>query len=301
MEQIKADILRRAIAEAARQIIGEARSVTFNGRVYPNFGWCVIFVGSSASGKGAVLRKNLQIDGKVVNVDHFKKAYAKMRGIPYDSSDPESTNLIHAGVKNAGWKQKVTDNLLDPETHDARRLPNVIFDMTGRDPNNTVVDVAAQAKEAGYKVVLVWVIANRSETLLRNLQRPRRVPDRILHRTYNSLAAEMPPFLKGRYAGMYLDDAWFIFNSTEGIAQPDLTGEEAKHIAVRLDKAGESGFKFPVGVEQRLQRYLGRMEANPDRPETFLSSDEISSKYGTRRDDGSYRIDRQAVPDFYRR
>ena len=292
-------IVREAIAEAASLIIQENRVVTFNGTTYPNFGWTVILAGGASSGKGLVRRSLLPIDGKVVNVDDFKKHFARMRGLDYDPSNPEHTNLVHTGVRNAGWKEKVTDNLLNPETHSPDRLPNLIFDMTGRNPNNTVVDVAAQAKEAGYNVVLVWVIANRHEALLRNLQRDRRVPDKILHTAHNSLATEMPPFLKGKFAGRYLDDAWLVFNSTESIARSDLEGSEKKTAAVRLDRSG-TGFIIPPDVEARLLRYLGRNEANPSNPETYLSSHEIASRYGTPNSHGGYNIDRTAAKDFYR-
>ena len=277
----------------------ENRVVTFNGTTYPNFGWCVIFAGAGASGKGFVRRNLLPIDGKVINVDDFKPYFAKMRGIDYDPTNPEHTNFVHAGVKNARWKEKVTANVLDPNTHSPERLPNLIFDMTGRDPNNTVVDVAADAREAGYKVMLVWVIANRHEALLRNLQRDRRVPDKVLHTAHNSLATEMPQFLKGDYAGRYLDDAWLVFNSTEGIERSDLEGNEKKTAAVRLERSGNS-FVFPSDVEARLQRYLVQVETSPSNPETYLSSDEIAGRYGTPNSHGGYTIDRKATPNFYR-
>ena len=293
-------ILREAVAKAASLIVSENRAVTFNGRTYPRFGWTVILAGGGGSGKGFQLNRTIPIDGKVINVDDYKAFFARMRGIDMDAADPEQMNMIHMGVKRAGWKQKATDNILSPETHSPDRLPNVIFDMTGRDPSNTVVDVAAQAKDSGYQVMLIWIVANRSEALLRNLQRPRHVPDRVLHQAHNSLHDDMPPFLRSRYAGMYLDDAWVIYGSLPDISASDITGEDAKHIAVRLNRKGE-GFDVPADVERRIYGIMGRNEANPLEPETYLTSTEIADRYGTPIGNGRYRIDRTKVKDFYRR
>ena len=57
-------------------LLDENKVIAFSGdKVYPRFGWCVILSGGTGSGKGFVINKQLPIDGKVMNVDHYNKLY----------------------------------------------------------------------------------------------------------------------------------------------------------------------------------------------------------------------------------
>lgn len=316
--------LDEIITECINEIVDENRVVTFGNATYPNFGWCVVLAGGGGSGKGFVASRLLPINAKTINVDDFKKMYVKLRqgkidGEDYDSKNPQHVSNVHMAVKKLGWKDKIMRNTMSPETHSPDKLPNVVFDMTGDKPNISVAKIAMYAKQMGYNTMLVWVVANRHEALLRNLQRPRRVGDEIMHQKHNALATQMPPFLQSSESVSYLDDAWIVFNSTEGIKQSDLTGDEAKTAAVRLQRT-ESGFVIDNETQARLSRYLGRMETDPANPKVYMSSDEIAAKYGTKtkktdikpnfndfsnpksREREAFTIDRSKVPDnFYRK
>ena len=284
MLQISDNYINEIVSKQLKKILSENRVVTFNGKTYPNNGWCVILSGGSGSGKGFVLSTLLPINGKIINVDTYKKYFVKMRngiihGEKYDPKNTEHVSYVHNKVRDGMWKDKMLDNLMNPQTHSKNNLPNIIVDMTGRDPQYTVIEIVEQAKSVGYNTMLVWVVSNRHESIIRNLQRERRVSDVILHKIHNSLLRDMPPFLDSAYATYYLDDAWIVFGSTEDIRKPDFDDEEKKKAVVRLTKTN-SGFKMDEETKDRLYRYLGKLEKNPYEPTTYVRSDNILQKYG---------------------
>lgn len=274
--------------------ITENRMVTLNGKSYPNFGWCIIFGGSGGSGKGHIIKNILMASGKVINVDHWKTYYAKMNGMNYDSHNAKQVSYIHDKISKRNWKKKVMSNIMNPQTHDKDRLPNIIIDMTAKSPYNDVFDIAEDAQELGYNTAFVWAVATRHESIIRNIERTRRIPDSVLHNAYNEIMINVPNFLQSNYAGECLDDAWIVFSSSLDIHKSDLDGDEKKTAAVRLQR-GEKGFIIDKPTMDRLIEYLGEKEMNPDNPSTFLSSDEVISKYGTKTKDGEYKIDREKL------
>ena len=276
-------------------VVQENKIVTFGNRTYPNFGWCVFLAGSGGCGKGYALNTQIPISGKTINVDNWKEFYAKLQGVKYHPSDPEQVAWAHQGVAQKKWKQKYTANMLNPDYHtEKQRLPNIIFDMTAKNPYYDVLDIAEEAQNVGYKTMLVWVIATRSEALIRNLARDRHIPDYVLHDAYNSLMDNMPRFLQGSYATECLDDAWLIFSSAPDMSKGDLEGDEKKTAAVQLQR-GSKGFIIDKNTMQRLVQYLGEKETNIDNPQTFLSSKEVIDKYGIPNDKGGYDIDRTKI------
>lgn len=299
--------LKRLVNETVKEFLSEKRLITFDNRVYPKFGWCVILAGGGGSGKGYINSHNLPIDGNVINVDDFKKLYARLKKVEYNSHNPEDVARLHKMVSQADIKGMYTDNIFNPEAHNTERLPNVIFDMTGRDPEHNVTYIARYAKEMGYKTCVVWAVANRHEALLRNLRRSRTVPDNIIHSIHNNLATNMPPFLESQLAVDYLDDAWIIFSSADNLTQSDLSGDSAKDMAVHLDKSS-NGFIISNDTFARINKYVGKLEKNPLHPETYLSSKEIVDKYGTPQIDkngnqNGYEFDRSQFnkdSNFYR-
>lgn len=279
-------IVKESVRRIVESIIDENRVITFDGKTYPNFGWCVVLSGHGGSGKGFALEKSIPIDGKIINVDHFKKMWVKMNGglapngEPYDEGNPKHVSDVHYKVRELGWKKKTISNIEKEEAHNPEMLPNIIFDMTGVHPAESMKDTAKKAKELGYNTILIWVIANRSEALLRNSNRSRHVGDIFLHQHANSLVEEMPEFLKSNLATEYFDDAWLLFNSTETVKRSDLEGDERKTAAVKLERTN-SGFIIDNETEERMKRYFGKMERNPINPQDYLTSQEIADKYGT--------------------
>ena len=56
--------------------INENKTVTFNGKTNPKYGWAVIMAGGAGVGKSTVIRNQLPINGKLVSSDYFKELYA---------------------------------------------------------------------------------------------------------------------------------------------------------------------------------------------------------------------------------
>lgn len=288
-------LLNECVARLKEEgMVTENRLVTFGNTTYPKYGWCVFLGGGGGSGKGHAIKTIIPIHGKIINVDNWKKKYAAMNGIDYNPKDPEQVSQIHQAISQKGWKKKYTNNVFNPLAHNREFLPNVIFDITAKNPYHDVLGLAEEAQDLGYKTMLIWVVATRHEAIIRNLGRERRIPDRVLHSAYNELMSNMPKFLQGSYAGECLDDAWIIFSSAPNIDRSNLEGDEKKTAAVQL-KRGEKGFIIDNETMQRLINYLGERESNPDNPTTFLNSQEVIDKYGIPKYDGTYNIDRNKL------
>lgn len=101
----------------------ENRVVTFGRKTYPQFGWCVFLSGGSGVGKGYTLNNLIPINGKVINVDHWKKTFAKMNNIDYDSHDTEQVSQLHKAVADKGYKEKYINNLFNPQAHNSKDRP----------------------------------------------------------------------------------------------------------------------------------------------------------------------------------
>ena len=284
--RLNENILKRIIDESIRRVINENRVVVFNGITYPKNGWCIILSGGSGSGKGYVLARQLPIDGKVIDVDKYKEYFVKMNGgyingEKFDWSNEDHVSFAHFAVKNKHWKDKAKKNFFLSQSNNKERLQNIIFDITGSEPNKDVTKIALEAKGCGYNTMLVWVVSNRSEAIIRNLERKRTVKNVILHGLHNDIMLKMPPYLKSAQSTECIDDAWIIFSSTEDIRRPKLSDEEQKNAAIRL-KRTNSGFQIDEQTMEKLVRYFGEVEANPLEPETYMANNDVLGKFAER-------------------
>lgn len=283
------EIIKNTIKESLQD---EDRVVKFNNRTYPKFGQAVIMVGGSGSGKSFCIESGIiPMDAKVFDTDAFKKKYVKLQANPkssvaqtdshqYDLSNDEDISALHWKVKDKGWDWKTQDAFMYDDSKSPDRLPNVIFDITGKDEGK-LIDIAQTCREVGYEVTLVWVIVNRSRALWNNLDRDRNVKQDVFHSIHNQVNIVIPNFIKSK-AGMYIDNVWLVYNSSETLGQK--TDQEKKNTAVSLEKQG-NGFVMSKEDEEQLMRMLGNNEPNPNNPQKYQSYDEIKSdtnfkKYG---------------------
>ena len=209
--------------------INEAKVVTFDGKVNPNFGHAVIMAGGAGSGKGTALKSVIMLQGKIFDVDELKKLYVKgaksgvfddERNGDYNFKNPDDVSLLHQKVKDLKLKDKREEAFFKSIMAD--KLPNIIFDITG-DEESKITNIAKMCKTIGYKVSLVWVVANREEAFIRNMKRDRTVPDEVFHSTHNNVKASVFGFLEGQGA-KFCDYAWIVFSS--GIDAKKLSPEE---------------------------------------------------------------------------
>ena len=133
--------------------------------------------GGAGSGKGFALKNVIMLQGKTFDVDELKQLYVKgskvgifddIRGGNYDFKNPDDVALLHQKVKELGLKDRREQAFFSSLS--TNRLPNIVFDITG-DEESKLTKLSMMCKDIGYKVSLVWVVANREEAFIRNLQR----------------------------------------------------------------------------------------------------------------------------------
>ena len=251
------------------ETIDEASVVTFDRKTFPKDGWCVILAGGPGSGKGYQQNQSIMIDAKVFDVDKLKSMYVKAAKAgkindtkEYDFKKPEDVAALHQIVSDKKYDKKIKKNFFDKD----EKLPNVIFDVTGKNVAE-LKQYCERVKKKGYKTSLVWVVTNRDVALVQNLTRPRVVPQNIFHKIHNAILANLPDFIKNEAATCF-DECWILFGTTKKLPR-NMTPEEAKELhdnrAFKLTKKGD-GFEISGDLEKRLYDILGEMEENPDEP-----------------------------------
>jgi hypothetical protein len=152
------------------------------------------------SGKGFASKTFMEAEKfKIRDVDEWKKAYlelAKLKNI-----NPELRNLdlknsddvfkLHMFVKNRGTKDKTLDMLLNDVKAD--RLPNIIFDITGKEMGD-FEEVIPRLIETGYEaknIHVAWVLTDFKVAYTANLTRERVVPGSVFLDTHQGAAKTM--------------------------------------------------------------------------------------------------------------
>lgn len=273
--------VRQIVSEEVHRILSEDKQVTFGrGITNPNYGWCVIMAGAAGSGKGFTIKNQIPIVGKTINVDDLKKLYIKMvnkgqiQDRVYDLSNAQDTYQLHKVIKNKGWKQKQMNGVMNSDTHPIDRLPNLIFDITGKQLTD-ISSIIEMAKPIGYKIVLVWVATNRGMAMFRNLKRDRVVPQETFHTIHNQCNAFLPSFLKGNESDIVndIDKAYIVFGSGFDV-QSNVYSDSPCFQLIKTS----NGFKFPKRVERDLMMVLGKPEPNPNELEYYQSNDDAKSQ-----------------------
>lgn len=167
----------------SEEILKEDRMVKYNGELSPKFGWCLMIVGGAAAGKSSAGLAVSRLQGKYYNVDDFKKIPKDKEGNkvdnkrwhiknpktgkPYVDELPSSwedrdlkgafAGQLHATFDDLNQKRQdsITHNANVKNT-DPSRLPNIIFDVTGKRLSK-FKEIIGPAKEQGYKIAIIWV------------------------------------------------------------------------------------------------------------------------------------------------
>lgn len=201
--------------ELSESLLLENKVVTFNGKTYPNSGWCIILAGGASSGKSKQFDYLVPINGKKYDPDDIKvwkvdkselagdvltfntgEEYNLTElGIepPYNLHNPEFSNFIHQATRLS--RNKFKNNIYKSMAVASNKglgkdanLPNIIFDVTASNLGD-IEGVLDYVKPLGYKVALVYIFTP-IELALKNLKkrfRTLRVGD-FLSGHYNVLA-----------------------------------------------------------------------------------------------------------------
>jgi predicted kinase len=195
------------------RFISERQVIDFDKKISPNYGWCTILVGGSASGKSSIRSSKIFISGKTIDVDVMKDQYAALHKLKYDKGNPEDVRNIHAKVKDAGWKEKIVNNIIKGNT--GKKKPNIIFDITGKKIED-ITETAEIFHELDYKVKVIWILTDVNQAKSRNKQRARKVPEDILVQTHAGAYASMTKVINGEGIDD-IDEISIVFNNDEDV------------------------------------------------------------------------------------
>jgi len=206
----------------------EDKVVKFNNATYPKFGWCVMMCGGPGAGKSTVLKNIVPIEGKVYNADTVKemavtsgeivdnklifngKEYS-LDGIdpPYNLNNSEFVSFLHMSLKPLN--KKIKSNLFKLGiSAEQGRLPNIIFDMTGDDPDD-FTNIIYQLQDVGYKFCVVWVFNSVEASIENNSRRERKILEDILINKCHDVYVSMLYVINKSGLMSLIDDFWVVF------------------------------------------------------------------------------------------
>lgn len=172
--------------------------VVFNGGA--KYGQIVFMSGGAGSGKGFASSSFMESEKfKIRDVDEWKKAYLALAKLKNKFPEIRNLNLknskdvfeLHKFVKKKGIKDRTLDLLLNDARAD--RLPNIIFDITGKELSD-FSDVLPNLEEAGYdpkNIHVAWVLTDYKVAYTANLTRARVVPADVFLDTHQGASKTM--------------------------------------------------------------------------------------------------------------
>ena len=223
------------------------------------YGQIVFMSGGAGSGKGFASKTFMEAEKfKIRDVDEWKKAYlelAKLKDInpelkSLDLKNGDDVFKLHKFVKERGTKDKTLDMLLTDVKAD--RLPNIIFDITGKEMGD-FEEVIPRLLETGYdakNIHVAWVLTDYKVAYTANLTRERVVPAQVFLDTHQGAAKtmqslidrkKMPEGANGRFVVIMNNRENTIFFNTGDVYKGktvDLKNQQ------KVGAAGVSGFYY---------------------------------------------------------
>lgn len=205
------------------------------------FGQIVFLVGGAGSGKGFSVKNFMESDlFKVRDVDEMKSAFLKLdkltgkfpeiRGL--DLRKPQDVFKLHTFVAEKGVKDRTLRLLL--KDNDRTRLPNIMFDITGKSLSD-ITKVVPLLKKVGYEtknIHITWVLTNFEVAVTNNANRSRVVPKDILIKTHVGAAKTMSDIIfKNKISRSDVDGGIFVVlnNRNNTVIWTDDSGKPIKN------------------------------------------------------------------------
>ena len=190
------------------------------------YGQIVFLVGGAGSGKGYALSNFMEKEKfKVRDVDEWKRALMQLDAIASELdhkalqkgidtkkkfgvaakdlnlNKAKDVFVLHSMVMELGWKQKTLELLLGDKVA-SDRLPNIVFDITGKQLSD-ITTFLPQLRAIGYNsknIHVTWVLTNYRLAMQRNLdpERGRVVPADIMLKTHVGAAKTMNQIIQGK-------------------------------------------------------------------------------------------------------
>lgn len=241
------------IQESIAMTLDEAMVVLGKGKTY---GQAVILAGGAGSGKGFAVSNYMQGDQyKIINPDDFKDLLLKMRDknvkpesekmvgvlkglVGLNMKNPADTSKLHMLVKGLNLMQKKIALLFAGKgASGSKLLPNVMFDVTLKDPEALFGDaseegILTQLKDAGYEpndIHIVWILTDYRIALQQNLSRDRVVYSSIVLHSHAGAAKTMQEVVFKGYGKMRINgDVVVIMGGANGGSVTYGKGSEVK-------------------------------------------------------------------------
>jgi len=243
---------------ASINVIEENSAVTFDNKQFPSKGWAIFTAGGPGSGKSWVIKQQLLIDAKIIDIDDIKLSYIKwlkkiftdpgvddktradllsyFGGKIPDPRNSKDMEKLHHLVTNQ--KQFFTHKLKNFLRSSGKGLQNFIIDTTGN-RTQEIIKSAELFKSLGYKVSIVWVITNIDIAKERNRNRERVESEEYLIETHNKIMKSIPEaILTGKFK--YIDEFWIVFNNRDVSGFNTDFRSKFKDTAFKLKKVGDS-------------------------------------------------------------
>lgn len=275
--------LQESFASLRETAIDEATMVTPMGKMFPKENVAIITGGGPGSGKGYVVKHNIGIDAKVIDVDKFKDSLVKwITSNKLQEVSPSTyeflqrlltrANLTMDAFNDPKWKK---NSILVSIVHEATEqlgieaivkanfgkgakeghLPNVICDTTGKRPEK-IAATMRQFKEIGYHTVYVWVVTDLDVAMAQNKGRARVVADAVFYDINKKIIKNIPDFLQSS-AASDIDECWIFFGgkvNTNKVSDVDWFNANR---AVQLQKKSDGGFVIDDSLTKRIMDAVG--------------------------------------------
>lgn len=229
---------------------------------------------SGNSGKGFVLKNELAIDGKVLDVDALKTLAMKSKMIVKKAKDEYGVDISKMDLKKAENVSTLheivgSEMRLDKKQQSALALsvlasppdrkPNIIFDVTLKDFRK-LEKISSMVSKLGYdkkNIHITWVVNDVEVAKEQNKNRSRVVPEDILINTHRGVSMTMGDIVgMGKNIKKYMDgDITLAFNkkgsdsSVVKSQNKDKKGNDNKFISLKPEskiKVKESGKNIDV-------------------------------------------------------
>lgn len=153
--------------------------------------------------KGKIVRDK---DGNIVTQDSKR-----------NMKNSEFVGQLHNtmdGLSKA-WKKSLIDRGED-ESINRDRLPNMIFDITGK-KLTSIKEIVDVVKPQGYKVAIVWILSEAKLTFKNNAERDRSVKDSILASGHLGVIKTAEEIFSSNYISS-IDEFWVV-DTAQGIGK----------------------------------------------------------------------------------
>lgn len=289
----------------AEDILKEDKVCKFGGEMFPKFGWCIIMLGGPGSGKSTAYNKKVAIDAKKYDPDSFKEFSKKKSDIdgdvfilkngkefdpasygikpPYDLSNPEVVTTLHKLMKPT--TKKAMAQMLSGKGSSEGRLPNIAFDIVGSDPDD-VTSIVYTAKNIGYKIGIVWILAEVDVAVDRRaFKAERRGMPSLIIRKHDDMYNALSTLIRDGIVEA-VNDFWIVLDkvSVEGLEGDYDSIRVANVFKVRSSKE-LSDFDDTVSDElldnDRIKKYLSAFSSikgsSRDKITKYLSDKDLDT------------------------